>query len=233
MNDDKLLGILGGLGPLATMHLCELIINRTRAEKDQDHINMIIFNHATIPDRTNYILKKSKENPLFPMKDDAIKLERLGASLIAIPCNTAHYFYDDIKKEVNIPIVHMIEETIKYVKLKNVDKVGILATTGTIETELYQKACEKYNINWEVPCKDHQLDVMHIIYDCVKAGKKVDMDIFNKIIKELKTKECSRIILGCTELSILRSCENLDDFYIDPMEIVADICVEFCTRNSL
>ncbi len=226
----KTLGILGGLGPIATMDLCRLIVNRTEANCDQDHINMIIFNHASIPDRTNFILGKSKDNPLIFMQEDAIKLEELGADFIVIPCNTAHYFYDEIKKCVDIPIVHMIDETVKFVKNKNINSIGILATTGTVKTNLYQDFCLKYGIDFQTLDHKYQDDLMYLIYDCIKAGKKANMDIFNEIILSLKEKNCDAVIMGCTELSVLKNMEKLNDFYIDPMEIVADLCIKACGK---
>ena len=95
---EKAVGIIGGIGPMSTVYFMEMIINMTDAAKDQEHINMVVLNHATIPDRTSYILGESSQNPLAVMVEDAKKLQQAGADFIVIPCNTAHYFFEEIKK---------------------------------------------------------------------------------------------------------------------------------------
>lgn len=107
-------GVLGGIGPLATVYFMDLIIRMTEAETDQEHINMLVSNHATIPDRTDYILGKSEDSPLKDMTDDAKMLEEAGCLFIVIPCNTAHYFFEDIERSVKIPVINIIKETIRY-----------------------------------------------------------------------------------------------------------------------
>lgn len=105
------LGILGGVGPLATAYFMELLIKKTPARTDQDHMPMIVFNDPQIPDRTAYILDHAKPNPRPEMAKVARWLEEAGADYIAIACNTAHYFYDDINEAVKIPVVNIMEET--------------------------------------------------------------------------------------------------------------------------
>ena len=105
-------GVLGGVGPLATVYFMDMVISMTDAGSDQEHIDMLVSNHATIPDRTDYILGKSDRSPLDDMMDDAKMLEAAGCSFIVIPCNTAHYFFEDIEKAVAIPVVNIIKETI-------------------------------------------------------------------------------------------------------------------------
>lgn len=112
--EEKTLGVLGGVGPLATIYFADLVVKMTDAKTDQEHISMVILNHGAIPDRTDYILDHSKPNPLPVMIADAKKLQAAGCDYIVIPCNTAHYFYDEIQKNVDIPIINIIEETVKY-----------------------------------------------------------------------------------------------------------------------
>ena len=94
---ERAVGIIGGVGPMATVYFMETIIKMTDAKKDQDHINMVVLNHATIPDRTDFILGKSRRNPLKIMVEDAQKLQNAGADFVVIPCNTAHYIFDEIQ----------------------------------------------------------------------------------------------------------------------------------------
>ena len=96
----KTVGVLGGLGPMATVYFYEMVVRMTEAQKDQDHIDMVIVNKATTPDRTAYIIGESKENPSLDLIDNAQKLEKFGVDMIAIPCNTAHYFIDEVRRAV-------------------------------------------------------------------------------------------------------------------------------------
>ena len=138
-------GVLGGVGPLATVYFMEMIIEMTDASKDQEHIDMLVSNHATIPDRTGFILGESSESPMDAMVEDAQMLETAGCSFVVIPCNTAHYFFEDIKNSVQIPVLNIIEETIDYAKKqgsqrkipREIKKLGILATEGTISSGTY------------------------------------------------------------------------------------------------
>lgn len=215
-------GVLGGLGPMASVYFYEMVVNMTDAKTDQEHVDMIITNRATTPDRTAFIVGTSKEDPSKVLVDDAKKLEKYGVDFIVITCNTAHYFYNEISKAVNIPLINIIEETIKYAKATNHKKLGILATTGNIKTNLYQNMCEKYNMEYLVLDEERQSQVMEIIYDDIKSGKPANMNKFNDIVNYLKENNCDGVILGCTELSILKNDNNLNgDFYIDSLEVLA------------
>ena len=215
-------GVLGGLGPMASVYFYEMVVNMTDAKTDQEHVDMIITNRATTPDRTAFIVGKSTQDPSEVLIDDAKKLEKYGVDFIVMTCNTAHYFYDKIANSVNIPLVNIVEETIKHAKATNHKKLGILATTGNISTNLYQNMCEKYGIEYLVLDENRQSQVMEIIYDDIKSGKPANMNKFNSIIEYLKENNCDGVVLGCTELSILKNDNSLDgDFYIDSLEMLA------------
>lgn len=215
-------GVLGGLGPMASVYFYEMVVNMTDAKTDQEHVDMIISNRATTPDRTAFIVGTSTEDPSNVLIDDAIKLEKYGVDFIVMTCNTAHYFYDQILKSVNLPLINIVEETIKYAKSNKHKKLGILATTGNIKTSLYQDMCEKYSIEYLTLDEKRQSQVMEIIYDDVKSGKEADMYKFNSIVNHLKEHGCDGVILGCTELSILKNDNKLDgNFYIDSLEVLA------------
>jgi len=213
------LGVIGGLGPLASSYFYELVINRTKVVKDQEHIDMVILNHATIPDRTSYILGKSNESPLEYLKKDIKTLENMGAKYILMTCNTSHYFYDELQSTTNVPILNMIEDTVMSAVENGAKKVMILATNGTIESKLYQNMCIKHNLEFEEPNSDIQNKVMHIIYENVKQGKEIDIDVWNEIIDSSNS---DAYILGCTELSVVKNKLNLGPNYIDPLEIEAN-----------
>lgn len=222
MKKDKTVGVLGGLGPMATVYFYDMVVEMTEAKRDQDHLDMIIMNRATTPDRTAYILGSSDDSPLDYIVRDAKRLEAAGADFLVLTCNTAHYFYNAIVEGLGIPLINMIEETVVHAKKKGNKKIGILATTGNINTGLYQDMCVKHSMDYYVPSQPVQEMVMDIIYDQVKAGKKADMDQFNKIIEVLKAEECDCAILGCTELSIIKKDEKLpNDFFVDSSEVLA------------
>lgn len=233
MGKSPLLGILGGLGPMSTAYFYEMIIEHTYAQCDQDHIDIVISSAATTPDRTGYIVGTSKENPSVRMIDEAQKLVAFGAGVIAIPCNTAHYFYKDIQDHVSVPIINIIEETVKYCDTLGMKKIGIMATDGTVLTNTYQQTANEYGIECYVPSAQTQQLVMDIIYGSVKQGKDVDMQSFFKIADELKSKGCQRIILGCTELSLIKKNNKLDSFYIDALEVLALRSIVYCKKKPI
>ena len=224
----KVLGIIGGVGPLATMLLGEMIAKRTKAQTDQQHVNMVITNNTSIPDRTTYILDRSKANPIPVMISDAIKLKSIGAEVLAIPCNTAHSFYQDIQEGASMQVLHMINETAKRASQIGAKKVGILATTGTLTTSVYQLACLHAGVQPIVPDEGTQELVMSVIYEDVKAGQPVDFLKWQQIINKFDELGCDRIILGCTELSIVKKELNLDDMYIDSLMVLAESAILSC-----
>ena len=230
---EKILGILGGLGPLATVYFMDMIVKMTEAKKDQDHISMIVLNHAAIPDRTEFILDASKPNPLPMMIEDAKKLQSAGADYVVMPCNTAHFFYEQIQHNLDIPMLNIIEETVKFARdEKNVKKLGILATKGTVSAGSYQRMCEKYGIEWAIPSLQDEQSLMNIIYNQVKAGKEVNISEFLKIIENMKADGCDAVTLGCTELSVINKDFALGrDDVIDSLEVLAKRSIELCGKT--
>lgn len=223
----KTLGIIGGVGPLATMFIGEMIVRHTVAEKDQEHVNMMITNNTRIPDRTAFIIGESDENPVPVIISDANKLAVAGAEVLIIPCNTAHSFYEEIQCGTELPVIHMIHETAKYAKAKGATRVGILGTTGTISTGIYQAACEQLGMEAVIPTYEVQAAVMSLIYDDIKAGRPADEEKWQMIRQAMEDAACDEIILGCTELSIVRQELNLTDC-IDSLLVLAKVAIEQC-----
>lgn len=225
--EKKTLGVIGGVGPLATMFIGEMIVRQTKADKDQDHVNMIITNNTNIPDRTAFIVGESEEDPVPVIVSDANRLQVAGADILIMPCNTAHSFYDRIQEKIELPMIHMVEETVSYAKKNGVKRVGILATTGTITTGIYQTACESMGITPVVPNKQTQAIVMSLIYDDVKAGKLIDHKKWLLIDQAMKDAGCDTVILGCTELSIVREKLSLEGC-IDSLLVLAEAAIQQC-----
>lgn len=218
-------GVIGGVGPLATTYYMEKLIRLTAAEKDQDHIDLVVMQHATIPDRTAYILGESDVDPGPIMAEDARKLESLGVAFITLPCNTAHYFVQQVINAVETPVLSIIEQTVGAVleRVSVGDKVGILATTGTLQSEVYQQALTAVGLPTLVPEEADQDLLMHIIYGQVKAGLPVDLDLFNDICDRLVGRGAEAIILGCTELSVIAEDHNLlgNSLLVDSLDVLA------------
>ena len=228
MEQKQTLGVIGGLGPIATAHFMELIIRMTEAATDQEHLDMIIYNRPSIPDRTSYILDPTKPNPLPEMIRVGNALARQGAKLIAIPCMTAHYFHRDLTRYIEAPIVHAIHETAAHLKKHGITKVGIMATDGTIRSKLFQQELERHGMEAIIPGQQGQKCVMSVIYDDIKANRPADMEKFNYASSELREKGAQAIILGCTELSLVKRDYPIGAGYLDAMEVLAQVCVVRC-----
>lgn len=224
----RILGVIGGMGPLATQLFYKMVTENTDASCDQEHINMIILSHATMPDRTRMIKEGKTEVLVEKLGKDARFLEENGASCIAVTCNTTHVVLDEIQAQVDIPIIDMIKETAAEAASHGVKKAGILATDGTIGTGLYHKACEAFGIEPVSPPEDIQKRVMHIIYDSVKSGQPVDMDDIRAIEEWKEGAGCERCILGCTELPLVKQCFSKPEEYIDAMLVLAWRAIEKC-----
>jgi aspartate racemase len=231
--DHKILGVLGGMGPLATQLFYKKIIETTDATCDQDHIDMIILNHASMPDRTQAILSSKTEILYQSLLEDCKRLEVNGVSAIAIPCNTSHVFVEKLQEELSVTIINMIHETIKAIKEgpKAIKCVGILATDGTLQSELYQNACLKAGIKPVVPSVETQKLVMKIIYEGIKNGGEIDYNDFITIEGELSANGCQAAIMACTELSCFKELYHLPNYYIDSMEVLVRRSIETCGKK--
>ena len=217
----KKAGVIGGLGPMAMVYFLQLITEMTDAATDQEHIELVIHSMPTTPDRTGYILGKSKENPLPVLTEVGKELVHCGVDFIAIPCITAHYFQQELEKQIGCSILHAIEETAKYLKEEQITKVGLMATDGTIESKLFQQVMEQYEIQCVVPGEENQRNVMHLIYENVKAGKQPEMERFREVSEELFREGAQVVLLGCTELSLVKRDNTLDEGFLDVLEVLA------------
>ncbi len=225
---EKIIGILGGMGPEATIDLFYKIIKFMPAEKDQDHLRIIIDNNPKIPDRTAAILGKG-EDPFPALQETARNLEKAGADFIIIPCNTAHYFLSSIQESVEVPILNMIEETARETlqRIPQIKKVGLLASVGIYETEIYHQKFKKFNIKVISPEEKDKEEIMKTIY-AVKAGN-LSEAIKRNIIKaaqKLIDKGAEAIIAGCTEIPLILKEEDIVVPLIDPTQVLAKAAVQ-------
>lgn len=228
----KTLGIIGGMGPLATANLFNKIVLATDAESDQEHIHILIDNNTNIPDRTAFLLGLG-ENPMEELIKSAIKLEKMGANFLIMPCNTAHYFYDHIKREINIDFLNMIEETVKFVQANysNKKKVGLLGTEGTVQSGIYDLYFNKQSIEVIKPEKHIQDSITDIIYGVKKGKKEISLEGMYNAVEEFKAKGAEVFILGCTELSVINEMYDLDENFVDALNVLTEKAIEFAGKN--
>ncbi|MBR1802543.1 MAG: aspartate/glutamate racemase family protein [Clostridia bacterium] len=225
MNTNRL-GIIGGMGPEATCDFYHRITQHTVAQKDQDHIDMVILNHASIIDRT-YAVKNHLEDILLQsIAEDMKIMEQLNVTHIAIPCNTCHTIYNRIQGLTSIPVINMVEETIKYIVANQAHdaKIGIMATDGTIYSNMYQHWFEKYHLPLYVPSSQVQQEIMNIIYKDVKSKGLYDTKHFEEVLNVFLENGCSHVILGCTELSGFHN--SFAKCTIDPMDFLVKASIE-------
>lgn len=229
----KTLGIIGGMGPLATVKLFEMIVLMTKANSDQEHIHILIDNNTGITDRTNYILNSIGEDPRTELIQSAKKLESIGADFLVMPCNTAHHFYKDVSKEVDIPFINMIEETAKYIIDKNngIKNIGLLATEGTINAKVYDNVFNKYGIDVLKPSKENQKYITDLIYN-IKEGIEPDLDGFYMAMDELRDQGVEVFIAGCTEISVSIDLYNLEGNIVDAMKVLAISAIKYADKES-
>lgn len=222
------LGVIGGMGPQATIQFCQRIVDLTDARSDQEHLPMLILNDTEMPDRTAALLSGQTGPVSARLLADARALESWGAAAIAVTCNTAHAFLPEIQKELNTPVIHMVEETAEALKAQGCRRVGILGTDGTLQTGLYHAALEARGIQALSPSPAAQARVMEVIYGEIKKGLRGSEEAFSPAARSLREQGCERIILACTELSAYKDWHGLDDFFVDAMDVLARRCVEAC-----
>ncbi len=224
------LGIIGGLGPMATAHFMKLIMDMTDVRTDQKHLPMLVYNMPFIPDRTAYILDHTKEDPLPQMLAFGKALCEQGADCIAIPCVTAHYFFSRLEEEIPVPIINGVFQTVQHLKQQKITKAGIMATDGTVASGIFHRELEAQGLTPVVPDEAHQEMVMHLIFENVKAGIPAEMDKFFAAAENLRSQGAQAIILGCTELSLIKRDNPIGAGFVDAMEVLAQQSVLQCGK---
>lgn len=216
---------------MATAYYLELMIRMTDAQRDQEHPEIVILNIPSIPDRTAFILGNSRENPLEPMVELGKQLKNLGATVVATPCITAHYFHEALQEGIGLPLIHGIRCTAQLLQAAGIRKVGLMATDGTVQSGIFQRQVEDCGMELVLPDEIGQKGVMTLIYDQVKAGKQPDMTLFAAIRDELRSKGAQVVVLGCTELSLLKKEQDLGSGVLDALEVLAKESVLACGKQ--
>jgi aspartate racemase len=224
----KIIGILGGMGPAATADFYQKIIQATPAKSDQDHLRVLIYSNPQIPDRTAAIRGEGSD-PVPALVESAEVLIRGGADLLAIPCVTAHHFYEALQRAVQVPILHLVGETVTAVlhEYPGLRHLGLLATSGTLQSRLFESYFEPRGFTILTPDPAVQTAaVMEAIY-AVKQGKPLEHS--RRLIREAAEHLCARgaeaVVTGCTEVPLLLQDGDLSVPVIDPTRILAQAAV--------
>jgi len=219
---EKIAGIIGGMGPEATVDLMQRIIAHTPAIDDADHVRCIVDNNPKIPSRIQAILEGVGENPGPFIAEMAVKLEAWGADFLVIPCNTAHEYYTYVAEAVNIPVVQLIDLVVDTIASQNnsLKRVGILGSSTIVKTQLYARKCAQRRIEVIYPDKDIQEKLFQIIRKVKKGETGADARVdFQSVAQHLVDKGVSTAIIGCTELGII--AEDLPLTVVDAAEVLA------------
>lgn len=221
------IGVLGGMGPLATVDLYRKIIEATPATRDQEHLHVIIDADPSVPDRTEALLYGGTD-PTPWLLAGALRLARAGASFIVVPCNTAHAFLPRIAADVPVPFLDMVEETAGRLAamLPPNASVGILATTGTIASGLYHRALAARGLQAVTPGDDGQARVTAAIA-AVKAGRidRETTELVRSTAQAVLDQGAQAVVLACTELPLVLQPGDVPAPLIDPTRVLAEAAV--------
>lgn len=227
---EKIIGVLGGMGPEATLTLFNEIIRQSPANKDQDHLRVIIYNNPKIPDRTAAILNDG-EDPLPEMENSCHALEKAGAAFIVMPCVSAHFFLHRLQEKVSLPILSIYEAVGLYIQQQycQVLRVGLLATSGTVVSGLFQVRLKEKRISTLIPRNGSQEKVMDAIYTIKgnSAGEKRDVSKQRLLeaANDLIDQGAQGIIAGCTEIPLVLREQDLVVPLFNPLKILADAAI--------
>ena len=229
-NPAPLLGVLGGMGPLATVDFMGKLVAETPAEADVDHVPIVVYSVPQIPSRPRAILGGGP-SPFPAMLAGMRVLRQAGAQLVAMPCNTAHYWYDDLMREGRLPIVHIADATCEEIAaLGCKGKIGILGTDATIETRLFQERLEARGLQCIIPSA---IELSELILPAIEAVKGHDLErghqLARRACEALRSAGAEAIVLGCTELpvAIQSAKSDIARRCVDPTLALARACVRW------
>jgi aspartate racemase len=225
----KTVGILGGMGPEATVDLMARVIRSTPADDDADHIRMLVDNNPKVPSRIKAIIDGTGESPAPCLVEMALGLQRQGADFLVMPCNTAHFYFDEIAQAISIPFVNLIELTVETAasKVSGLERAGLLASTAVQLTSLYGQRFNRRSVEALFPPEQCQDQIMDLIRS-VKSGAFEEDDILgmNQAAKDLEGEGAQCLIIACTELSVVSDRLRTNLPVLDTSQILADYIVQ-------
>ncbi|MFQ5757906.1 MAG: aspartate/glutamate racemase family protein [Acidiferrobacterales bacterium] len=229
MDTPPRLGILGGMGPLATADFLRKLIAATPAERDPEHIPVIVYSVPQIPDRVGPILRGCGDSPLPAMVEGIRTLEATGAQCIAIPCITAHHWYDDLARAANVPVIHIAQATCTALKQRGAGaNVGLLATAATLRSGFFRIQLQASGYEVIVPAQQDMAQLLLPAIACVKRHELTPaLELLTRAIDNLLARAVDTIVLACSELPVAfeRAPPDLAARCVDTLEALARACV--------
>jgi aspartate racemase len=229
-----IVGVLGGMGPEATVDFMSAVIRLTVANKDQDHIRMIVDHNPGVPDR-QAAMRGNRNAVSEVLLNMALGLEAAGAELLVMPCNTAHIFIADVLPKLHVPFLHIVEETVREVSVvkPGAKRLGVMATTVCVESGIYQQALSSSGGIAVLPDYDQQSALMELIFRIKRGDKGADVRAaMLAIAAELVAEGAEAVIAGCTEIPLVLGENDVDVPFISSTEVLAQRTVDIATRSE-
>jgi aspartate racemase len=218
------------MGPESSALFYQLLTEHTKAQRDQDHLDLLIYSRASTPDRTASLMSGRSEELFASLLDSCRTLQDAGAAALVIVCNTAHVFTEDLRRALEIPLLSIVETAVRHcsqLASGPAAKVAVLATDGTRQSGIYQRELEQHGLVPYLPSTAVQALLMDIIYNFVKAGKDVTPSQMAPVEAELCAADCELALLGCTELSVVAKTWQPDGRYLDALKLLAKNVIEY------
>lgn len=226
--------VLGGMGTLATESYVRVLDKRTPTACDQDYLNYIVVNDATVPDRTSWILDHSQPDPYDSLLDDIKQQSLLHPAFFALICNTAHYDFDRLQQATSVPILNMLQSTVNAIKTiqPSAKRVGLLGTYGTLKTGIYDSYIQNAGYTEVKPTKELADMTEDLIYHDIKENGHSDGEKYHRLIKRMTEEmNCDIVILGCTELSYAEEMNPETEYPVaDSQSIIVDRSLALATE---
>jgi aspartate racemase len=226
-DETKTVGVIGGLGPAATLDFFDRILKRTKALRDQDHLRLIIDNNTKLPDR-NAAARGEGPAPGAAIAAMARGLQTAGAEFIVMACNTAHAYEPDIRAAISVPFLSMIDETVKAVAELRPERAGVLAADGCLAANLYQDGLRKAGVETVLLNADSQRTFMELIYR-IKAGDtgEVVRRSMSTLARKLEAQGAEVIVAGCTEVPLVLTQDDVEAELISSTDVLVDRTILF------
>lgn len=236
--EERIIGVLGGMGPEATLSCFDKILQNTPARTDQEHLQISIYNNPKIPDRTRAVLDNGP-SPLPLLIEGCESLQRAGAAFIIIPCVTVHYYIDELKKVAKLPIISILDSVVSAIvrRYPQMKKVGLLGTNGTIQSGIFQKCLNASNIDTIICPPAVQQQVMAAIYniksDKPSLSREESTNTLVSATHYLAEQGAQGIIAGCTEIPLALTQADIAIPYFDSLSILARAAIREAGREPI
>jgi aspartate racemase len=221
-------GIIGGMGPEATLDLMRRVLAKTPAQVDQDHVHLIVESNPKIPSRVAHLIEGTGADPTPELIRIAVNLQRAGAEALAIPCNTAHAYAHSIRRAVSIPLLDMVQLTVDQIaSSRRVARVGLLASSAVLATELYAKSFASQGIAVVHPAGQEEVMSLIKAVKCGETGVEVQAALA-RIALDLAN-QADVLLVGCSELSVIAA--SITAPFVDSLDVQAQAIVRFATSG--